>query len=110
MAKRFTKRSNFHYGQPINREAMKGWQLPTVIIREAGGGWGDFEPWRAEALVDDWFRDDASDDVLRDICSYLRCSARGRAEQRNAVKLALRARRLRADRLLVDGGVGAPTR
>ena len=79
---------------------MKGWHLPNVVIREAGGCWGDFDPWRAEALVDDWFRGDQSEDVLTEICSYLRVSARGRDEQRKALKLAFRARRLRADRLL----------
>jgi len=78
---------------------MKGWQLPDVIIREADGCWGDVEPWRAEALVDHWFQDDASAHALREICSYLRVSSLAGEQQRNAVKLAFRARRLRVDRL-----------
>ena len=89
---------------------MKAWQLPEVVIREARGCWGDFEPWRAEALVDDWFRDADSDAVLREISSYLRVSGSGRDEQRNAIKLAFRARRLRADRLPAVWGFAPPPR
>src|SRR5262249_33526146 len=77
--------------------------LRDVLIRDTGGCSGDFDPSRAEQLVDDWFRDHEGDEVLREICCHLGVSAYGREGQRRAVKRALRQRKVRADRR--TGGV-----